>query len=184
MRRRNERKPDAPVVVSQALERIVDQMVAQGDAKAYLCSLRLPRQFSEDMVQANDIFKKTQSDFCKSIMRGTGSTPRYIAVRTDNETNPEYAFCLFTRPNAMLDPTAYAEKGCEIANGKSGHAGWGRGRLDVVELFKDAPRFKIAQPLHIDKENADEILPRLQEHLNGKKTATAHQRTLFVSKCQ
>ena len=121
-----------------ALERVVNQTMSNGGdmAEAYLCRLQLPKQFSRNSKQANDIYKKIQSDFCKNVMRATGETPRYITVRTENSENPEYAFCLITKKNAGLERTEdFAEKGREIANGKVGQAGWGRGKLDVVELI-------------------------------------------------
>lgn len=59
-------------------------------------------------------------------MRKTGETPRYITVETKDESNPKYAFCLFTKHDASLDkPEEYAEKGHDIANGKVEQAGWG-----------------------------------------------------------
>ena len=166
-----------------ALERVVNQAISNGEtAKAYLCRLQLPKQFSNDCRQANDIYKKVQSDFCKSVMRKTGDTPRYITVRTENSDNPEYAFCLFTKKDASLDKPEYEEKGREIANGKVGQAGWGRGTLDVVELIKDAPRFTISSPVQITAENKCSVIGQLQRHLQDKSTSSNHQRTLFVSK--
>ncbi len=168
-----------------ALERVVNQAVKDdGVAEAYLCTLQLPKQFSDNTKQANDIYKKVQSDFCKSVMRKTGDTPRYITVRTENSDNPEYAFCLFTKKDASLDKPEYEEKGREIANGKVGQAGWGRGTLDVVELIKDAPRFTISHPIQITAENKCSVMGQLQSHLQDKSTSSNHQRTLFVSKCQ
>ena len=172
---------------TKALERVVNQTISNGDtAAAYLCRLQLPKQFSSNTKQANDIYKKIQSDFCKGVMRATGETPRYITVRTENHDNPEYAFCLFTRQDASLDkPEEYAEKGREIANGKAGQAGWGRGRLDVVELFMDSPKFMISSnPIQITAKNKNDAIGRLQEHLKCKSESSNHQRTLFVSKCQ
>ena len=91
---------------------------------------------------------------------------------------------MFTKPHANLDKEEYAEKGREIANGKAGQAGWGRGKLDVVELFKDAPRFKVSQPITITDENKTAVFPQLQQHLQHKKDIEAlNQRTIFVSKC-
>ena len=169
-----------------ALERVVNQAVKDdGVAEAYLCTLQLPKQFSNDCRQANDIYKKVQSDFCKSVMRKTGDTPRYITVRTENSDNPEYAFCLFTKKDASLDKPEYEEKGREIANGKVGQAGWGRGTLDVVELFMDSPKLMISSnPIQITAKNKNDAIGRLQEHLKCKSESSNHQRTLFVSKCQ
>ncbi len=53
--------------VESALNRLMDQTRHGG--VAYLCSLRLPRQFSSSVDQSNDIFKKVQSDLCKFTMR-------------------------------------------------------------------------------------------------------------------
>ena len=170
-----------------ALERVVNQAVSNGEtAEAYLCRLQLPKQFSSDIKESNDIYKKIISDFGKNVMRKTGETPRYITVKTDNDDNPEYAFCLFTRYDASLDkPEEYAEKGREIANGKVGQAGWGHGKLDVVEMIMDSPKFIISShPVQITQANKDDAIGQLQEHLNSKSESSNHQRTLFVSKCQ
>ena len=168
-----------------ALERVVNQAVSNGEtAKAYLCRLQLPKQFSSDIKESNDIYKKIISDFGKNVMRKTGETPRYITVKTENATNPEYAFCLFTKNDASLDkPEEYAEKGREIANGKVGQAGWGIGELDVMELVRDAPRFVISShPVQITQDNKDDAIGQLQEHLKCKSESSNHQHTLFVSK--
>ncbi len=169
-----------------ALERVVNQAVSNGEtAEAYLCRLQLPKQFSSDIKESNDIYKKIISDFGKNVMRKNGETPRYITVRTENKNNPEYAFCLFTRYDASLDkPEEYAEKGREIANTKVSQRGWGHGRLDVVELIKDAPRFTISHPVQITQANKYDAIGQLQEHLKCKSESLNHQRTLFVSKCQ
>lgn len=184
--RQNSTIPDSKTI--KALERVVNQAMSNGETvEAYLCRLQLPKQFSSNIKESNDIYKKIISDFGKNVMRKTGETPRYITVKTDNDDNPEYAFCLFTRPNASLDkPEEYAEKGREIANGKAGQAGWGHGKLDIVELFRDAPRFTISsQPITITDSNKASAKVRLQEHLQGQAQSTqTHQRTLFVSKCQ
>ena len=171
--------------VTEALERVVNQAVGNdGRTEAYLCTLRLPREFNEDPHEANQIYKRIQADFCKSVYRGTGSSPRYVTVKTDNDDNPEYAFCMFTKPHANLDKEEYAEKGREIANGKAGQAGWGRGKLEIIELFKDAPRFKVSQPITITDENKTAVFPQLQQHLQNKHQIEAlNQRTIFVSKC-
>ena len=169
-----------------ALKRVVNQAVNKdGAADAYLCRLQLPKQFSNDIKESNDIYKKIQSDFCKNVMRSTGSTPRYVAVKTENSDNPEYAFCLFTKHDASLDkPEEYAEKGREIANGKVGQAGWGHGKLDVVEMIMDSPKFMIASnSVQITQDNKASVVEQLQRHLQGQSQSTqAHQRTLFVSK--
>ena len=169
-----------------ALERVVNQAISNGETTdAYLCRLQLPKQFSSNIKESNDIYKKIISDFGKNVMRKTGETPRYITVKTENENNPEYAFCLFTRYDASLDkPEEYAEKGREIANTKVSQRGWGHGRLDVVELIKDAPRFTISHPVQITQANKDDAIGQLQEHLKSKSESLNHQRTLFVSKCQ
>ena len=183
--RQNLTIPDSKTI--KALERVVNQAMSNGEAtEAYLCTLRLPRQFADNQHEANDIYKKIQADFCKNVYRSTGTTPRYITVKTENAANPEYAFCLFTKHDASLDkPEEYAEKGREIANGKVGQAGWGNGKLDLMELFKDAPRFKIAHyPIIITQDNKASVIEQLQRHLQGQSQSTqAHQRTLFVSKC-
>ena len=171
--------------VVRALERVVNNYVEDGEeVQAYLCRLRLPCRFTDNARQSNDIYKKIQSDFCKCVMRKTGETPRYITVKTENATNPEYAFCLFTKNDASLDkPEEYAEKGREIANGKVGHAGWGIGELDVMELVRDAPRFVISShPVQITQDNKDDAIGQLQEHLKCKSESSNHQHTLFVSK--
>ncbi len=171
---------------TDALERVVKQAVGEdGGAQAYLCRLQLPRQFSSDQHQANGIYRKIISDFGKSVMRRTGNTPRYISIRTDNADQPEYALCLFTKHGAALDnPEEYAEKAMEIANSKCGREGWGCGKLDLLELFRDAPRFRIAHdPIQVTSENRASVMRQLQEHLQGKSEAANHQRTLFVSRC-
>ena len=170
-----------------ALKRVVNQAISNEEtAYAYLCRMQLPKEFSSNIKESNDIYKKIQSDFCKNVMRSTGSTPRYVAVKTENADNPEYAFCLFTKHNASLDkPEEYAEKGREIANGKVGQAGWGHGKLDVVEMIMDAPKFIIASnSVQISQGNKASVIEQLQNHLQGQSQSTqAHQRTLFVSKC-
>lgn len=170
----------------KALGRVVNQAVEGGETiQAYLCKMQLPKQFSRNIKESNDIYKKTISDFGKNVMRKTGETPRYITVKTENATNPEYAFCLFTRYDASLEkPEEYAEKGREIANGKVGQAGWGHGKLDVVEMIMDSPKFIIgSDPVQITRDNKDDAIGRLQEHLKCKSASSNHQRTLFVSKC-
>ncbi len=163
-----------------ALERVVNQAISNGEtAKAYLCRLQLPKQFSDNTKQANDIYKKVQSDFCKTVMRKTGDTPRYITVRTENSDNPEYAFCLFTKNDASLDKPEYEEKGREIANGKVGQAGWGRGKLDILELMRDAPRFTISpKPITITASNKASAMETLHEHLKeqgrNRRVASPH----------
>ncbi len=173
-------------MTAEALERVVNQTMAHGEVKAYLCKLQLPKQFAENPHQANDIYKRIQSDFCKHVSRTTGSTPRYVAVKKENVDNPEYAFCLFTKADATLDkPEEYAEKGREIANGKTEQAGWGRGKLDVVEIIMDGPKFIIgSQPIQVTELNRENAIHQLQQHLQNKRIVDAqHQRTLFVSKC-
>ena len=170
-----------------AVERVVNHAIKDGAVNAYLCTLQLPRQFSNNQHQANDIYKKIISDFGKNIYRKTGETPRYVTVKTENKENPEYAFCLLTRHDASLDnPEDYAEKGREIANSKVGQAGWGNGRLDLMELLNDAPRFKIASnPIQISDEKKADAIERIKSHLNEKGKAEStqlHQRCLFVSK--
>ena len=170
-----------------ALERVVNQAISNGEmTDAYLCRMQLPKEFANDIKESNDLYKKIQSDFCKNVMRSTGSTPRYVAVKTENADNPEYAFCLFTKHDASLDkPEEYAEKGREIANGKVGQAGWGHGKLDVVEMIMDAPKFIIASnSMQITQNNKASVIEQLQNHLQDQSQCTqAHQRTLFVSKC-
>lgn len=91
-----------------ALDRVVNQAVEGGETiQAYLCKLQLPKQFSRNIKESNEIYKKIQSDFCKGVMRATGETPRYITVRTENSDNPEYAFCLFTRHDASLGNVSF-----------------------------------------------------------------------------
>ena len=184
--RQNTTIPDSKTI--KALERVVNQAMSNGEAtEAYLCTLRLPRQFADNQHEANDIYKKIQSDFCKNVYRSTGTTPRYITVKTDNAANPEYALCLFTKHGAGLGANTedYAEKGREIANTKCSKEGWGNGKLDLTELFRDAPRFKIAHdPIQITQDNKASVVEQLQRHLQGQSHSTqAHQRTLFVSKC-
>ncbi len=172
--------------VVRALERVVNNVVEDGEeVQAYLCRLRLPCRFRDNVFQSNDIYKKIQSDFCKSVMRSTGDTPRYVGIKKENESNPEYAFCLFTKNDASLDkPEEYAEKGREIANGKVGQAGWGIGELDVMELVRDAPRFVISsKPVTINAENKESIISELREHLKDKCDTEHNQKTIFVSRC-
>ncbi len=168
-----------------ALERMMNNAVSEGEtAQVYLCTLQLPTQFADDQQVSNRIYARFQSDFCKNVMRCTGSTPRYVTVKANNKKNPEYAVCLFT--HTELDkPEELMDKGLEIANGKAMHEGWGRGRLDVVELIRDAPKFIISShPITFTTENKDEAMGRLQTHLAGKAENTQlHQRTMFVSKC-
>ena len=187
MARTTEKEAKTQDKTTKALERVVNQAVNNdGAVEAYLCTLLLPRQFSSNQHKANDIFKRIQSDFCKHVLRKTGSTPRYVAVHKQQDDRPAYAFCLFTRPEAILaKPEDFAQKGSEIANGKSMQSGWANGKMDVMEVFKDAPRFSIAsQPVKITSENQNLVIGQLQEHLQNKSDSTQHQRTLFVSKCQ
>lgn len=173
--------------VNNALERVVEQVTANGDADAYLCTLQLPRDFAHEQRLSNDIYKRFQADFCKSVLRATGeSTPRYVTVRKENVERPEYAICLFTQSKARLEkPEEHAEKGRFIANSKVSQAGWGRGKLDVTELLMEAPRFTISsQPIPISPENRGAVIGQLQDHLQGRcDSKQTHQRTLFVSKC-
>lgn len=170
----------------KALARVASHAVANdGEAMVYLGSLRLPKEFGADPHLANSIYKKIQSHFCKHVYRSTGSTPRYVVVKSEADRNPEYAFCLFTRPNAGLDkPEDYTERGREIANTKCGQAGWGCGKLDLMELFRDGPRFLLtSQPLRMTSGNQDAVMNVLQEHLGDRGDhGQSHQRTLFVSK--
>ncbi|MBQ9366265.1 MAG: hypothetical protein IJT83_00675, partial [Victivallales bacterium] len=59
------------------------------------------------------------------------------------------------------------------------------GKLDVVELIMDGPKFIIgSQPIMVTDSNKTEVFPQLQQHLQNKRLVNAqHQRTLFVSKC-
>ena len=184
MNKTNERTSDDVV---RALERVVNNVVEDGEeVQAYLCRLRLPCRFTDNAFQSNDIYKKFQSDFCKCVMRATGETPRYVGIKKENESNPEYAFCLFTKNDASLDkPEEYAEKGREIANGKVGQAGWGIGELDVMELVRDAPRFVISsKPVTINAVNKDSAISELREHLKDKCDTEHNQKTIFVSRCK
>ena len=169
--------------VNEALERVANQAMADDKAEVHLCTLELPMQFSEDQHIANDIYKHIQSDFCKAVLRRTGETPRYVTVRKEGEVRPGYAFCLFTK--AGLD-MALVDKGREIANGKAMHFGWGRGKLDVVELIRDAPRFSVSQSLTLSDGTKATVMQQLHEHLQGKpeRSSQPHQRTMFVSKCK
>ncbi len=163
--------------VAKALTRVVDHAVGDGETTAYLCSLTLPRQFAGDQHQANDVYKRIQSDFCKNVQRRTGETPRYVTVRTERDNHPEYAICLFTRPESRMEQTeAYEEKGRIIADGKARQAGWND---------EDSPRFTIEpQSITMTSENRETEMPRLMQHLQGKGTTRqAYQRTIFVSKC-
>ena len=109
----------------KALERVV-KALENGDSEvvAYMCTLRLPEDFSRDQKESNCVYKKTISDFCKSVHRGEGDTPRYVTVRTENDGRPEYAICLFC-DKALDKPEDYAEHGRAIANAKCAQAGWG-----------------------------------------------------------
>ena len=164
--------------VAKALTRVVDHACGNGETTAYLCSLTLPRRFAEDQHQANDVYKRIQSDFCKNVQRRTGETPRYVTVRTERDNRPEYAICLFTRPESRLEQTeAYEEKGRIIADVKARQAGW--------NADADGPRFTIEpQSISVTSENQDTEMPRLMQHLQGKGTTRQpYQRTVFVSKC-
>ena len=173
--------------VNNALERVVEQVTANGDADAYLCTLLLPSDFANEQRLSNDIYKRFQADFCKSVLRTTGeSTPRYVTVRKENGERPEYAICLFTPSKARLEkPEEHAEKGHFIANSKVSQAGWGKGKLDVTELLMEAPRFTISsQPIQLTGDNMESAMSQMRRHLQGKgEIAQPHQRTLFVSKC-
>ena len=168
--------------VDKALERVMKQAMADDKTEVHLCTLELPKQFSANPHIANDIYKKIQSDFCKVVLRRTGETPKYVTIRQEGEgQRPGYAFCLFTK--ADLD-TDLVEKGREIANGKSLHAGWGRGQTDVVDIVMNGPRFSVSHPLTLSSETKEIVMQRLKEHLKSKSESANHQRTLFVSKCQ
>ena len=173
-----------PIVA--AINRIASQFIQDnGETSAYLCSVTLPRQFTESAAEANNLFKKIQSDFCKSVFRGTGTTPRYVAVRASNEKRPEYRFALFTPSDAPLDqPDNYADHGRAIANTKCGRiGGWANGKMDVVEMLLDQPTFKIShEPIHLSPVNRDEALRSLEDHLGPKADAIDGKRSLFVSK--
>ena len=170
----------------KALTRVASHAVANdGEAMVYLGSLRLPKQFGDDPHRANSIYRKIQSDFCKHVYRSTGFTPRYVVAKSEADRNPEYTFCLFTRPNAGLDkPEDYIERGREIANSKCGQAGWGHDKHDLLELFRDAPRFLLtSQPLRMTSGNQDAMMNVLQKHLGDRgDNGQPKQRTLFVSK--
>ena len=164
--------------VAKALTRVVDHAVGDGETTAYLCSLTLPRRFAVDQHQANDVYKRIQSDFCKNVQRRTGETPRYVTVRTEHDNRPEYAICLFTRPESRLEQTeTYEEKGRSIADVKARQAGW--------NADEDSPRFTIEpQSITMTSVNRETEMPRLMQHLQGKGTTRqAYQRTIFVSKC-
>ena len=164
--------------VVKALTRVVDRACGKGETEAYLCSLTLPQQFAADQHQANDVYKRIQSDFCKNVQRRTGETPRYVTVRTEHDNRPEYAICLFTRPESRLEQTeTYEEKGRSIADVKARQAGW--------NADEDSPRFTIEpQSITMTSVNRETEMPRLMQHLQGKGTTRqAYQRTIFVSKC-
>ncbi len=164
--------------VAMALTRVVSHAVGDGETEAYLCSLTLPRRFAGDQHQANDVYKRIQSDFCKNVQRRTGETPRYVTVRTEHDNRPEYAICLFTRHESRLEQTeTYEEKGRIIADVKARQAGW--------NADEDSPCFTIEpQPISVTSENRETEMSRLMQHLQGKGTTRqAYQRTIFVSKC-
>ena len=172
--------------LSVALNRLVNHVLEDdnGEVLAYACNLRLPSEFNASQKQANQIYKKVQADFCKHVSRRTGHTPSYLTIKNEDPEYPRYAMCIFTRKDSGIE-LADLQKGEEIANGKAIQAGWANGRLDVIQLFKDAPRFKIAhEPIQITQDNKDSVIEQLQHHLQGQSQSTQpHQRTIFVSKC-
>lgn len=177
----------ADTSVTEALDRVATQFSKEhGDLAAYTCTMTLPKQFSEDASEANDLFKKIQSDFCKSVLRGTGITPRYVAIRSaDNEKRPEYRCALFTPADAPLqNPEDYADHGRAIANTKCCKLGWSCGKLDVVEMLMDAPTVKIHAPIRFSGSNRYAALNTLENYLGPKADAIQGQRSLFVSKTE
>ena len=188
MPRKSTSTPDrtaADTSITDALARVASQFSQKhGELAAYTCTMTLPKQFSEDAAEANELFRKIQSDFCKSIMRGTGTTPRYVAIRTNNEKRPEYRFALFTPAGAPLEnPEEYADHGRAIANTKCCKLGWSCGKLDVVEMLMDAPTVKIHAPIRLSGSNRY-ALNTLESHLGPKADAIQGQRSLFVSKTE
>ena len=157
-----------------------------GELTAYTCTMTLPKQFAEDAAEANGLFKKIQSDFCKSVLRGTGTTPRYVAIRSaDNEKRPEYRCVLFTPAEAPLEnPEDYADHGRAIANTKFCQLGWSCGKLDVVEMLMDAPTVKIHAPIRLSGSNRYAALNTLESYLGQKAIPLQGQRSLFVSKSE
>ena len=170
--------------VANALNRVVNQAVSNGTTEAYLCSLRIPSMFANTKT-ANMIYKKTMSDYCKGIYRlPNGETPKYVAIAAEEDGFPLYNFCLFAKPGLDLNCEKEVEHGRFIANSKASEFGFGHGQLDVVELFLEAPRFSVSNPIAISGENKDDVMEKLQEHLKDKSTGTGDgSRTLFVSKC-
>ena len=177
----SESKSKKQDMVESALTRLMDRNVKSGGV-AYLCSLRLPRQFSSSVDQANDIFCKVQSDLCKYTMRQTGKTPKYVAVRTMDGEYPEYNCCLFTDADSTIDDIQdFMEKGKTIANGKTIQAGWDTSNMDIVEILQGAAQFRVNRTLPVSNES----LAPMQEHLANiaqNDPSSTHQRAIFVSK--
>lgn len=173
--------------VANALNRVVNQAVKNGrSTEAYLCSLRLPPMFAHDPKTANAIYAKTISDYCKGIYRlPNGETPKYVAISAEEEGGfPLYKFCLFAKPGLDLNAEDGVEHGRYIANSKASEFGFGNGTLDVVQLFLQAPRFSVSEPIAVNEANKADVMDRLQEHLRDKSSCTGDgTRTLFVSKC-
>lgn len=174
----------ADPIVTAAIHRIAATRFPNsrnGEVAAYECAMTLPKQFKEDAAKANQLFKRIQADFCKSVLRGTGTTPRYVAIRANNEKCPEFRFALFTPANAPLDnPEEYSEHGRAIANHKASQMGWTCENMDIVEILLDSCTFKIAhEPLRIHDAGT---LKSLEEHLGDKADSVNGQRSVFVSK--
>ena len=183
MKRKDLSKSDKKT--SKALARVAEHAIENGGmANVYLGSLRLPREFGKDQNLANETYAKIQSDFCKHVFRSTGFTPKYVALKGENNNNPEFSFCLFTQANAGLDkPEDFSEKGREIANSKCGQAGWGNGKLDLLELFRDGPRFILSSnPLELTPSNKEAVFEKLNRHLHDIGNPQHFHRKLFVSR--
>lgn len=188
MKGKNTINHDSADKVEKAIARFLDQTIArfEGEADAFTGTLRLPPQFSSNQLTANEIYSRTQGDFAKFVLRRTGAAPHYLCVRADTGEGeaPFYRFALVTQPQAVDDPAAYADKASQICCGKAGDAGWGRGALDIVEVFKTQPKMHLApQPMRLNRDTRDEVSDRLREHLlaDGLLTPEHRARTLFAS---
>lgn len=176
----------ADTSVTEALDRVASQFAQKhGDLTAYTCTIALPKQFSQDAAEANDLFKKIQSDFCKSVLRGTGITPRYVAIRAENHKRPEYRCALFTPADAPLQkPEEYADHGRAIANHKATRAGWQTEQMDIVAILVDSCQFEIGQPIKMSGSNRHSALNSLEHYLGNKLEPLKGNRSLFVSKTE
>ena len=117
------------------------------------------------------------SDYCKGVMRlPDGETPRYVAVASEQNGFPLYKFCLFAKPGLDLNAEDGVEHGRYIANSKVSEFGFGNGTLDVVQLFLQAPRFSVSEPIAVNEANKADVMDRLQAHLRDKSSGAGDGR--------